>query len=189
MGCVLHAQALVSTLPTAPSGTRLIPSVSGQLMNLSWPFLLGTWETSFLTLEVHDEVHLAEELQKETRSPQQPLQSSALPSSFRTKISFSTRCVSQQESQAWLWLPGLCSPVSALVAAAQAPIHEAATTSSLPALSCLITPKIPGVHRFASPALETVLNFAVLKAFYFQQGYKWRGEILQPPGDSAGDEP
>lgn len=89
----------------------------------------------------------------------------------------------------WLWLPGLCIPVSELVAAAQAPTHGAATTSSLPALSCLITPKIPGVHCFASPALEAFLNFAVLKAFYFQQGCKWRGEILQPPGDSAGGEP
>lgn len=97
--------------------------------------------------------------------------------------------MSQPESQRWLWLPGLCSPVSALVAAAQAPIHEAGTASSLPALSCLITPKIPGVPHFASPALEAFLNFAVLKAFYFQQGCKWRGGVLQPPGDSAGDEP
>lgn len=73
--------------------------------------------------------------------------------------------------------------------AAQTPIHEAGTASSLPALSCLITPKIPGVHHLASPALEAFLNFAVLKAFYFQQGCKWRGGILQPPGDSAGHEP
>lgn len=100
-----------------------------------------------------------------------------------TKIPFTARYVSPQEPRRWPWLAGSGSPVPALLAAARAPIHEAGTASY--ASSFLPHyPEIPGVHHFVSPALKAFLNFASLKAFYFQHGSKRRAGI-SPRGSSS----
>lgn len=110
---------------------------------------------------------------KKGHAPLTPLQGSAFSSAFGNQNPYMSHSRSPNQQ---LQLPGAGRP------------HTSALSHSPGSASMALTPhypQIPQAHCSTRAALKAFPIFALLKAFYFQQGNNWGEGDLQPPGDSV----